>query len=139
MRKNGTAPTYVDQQGYIHEWTPDGYRRQHRLRVNAPPGSIVHHKDGNPANNEPSNLEVFPSHSEHAKQHQAERKRLGIKSNLMALHGEESPRAKLTADQVREIRSLKGTLTNRQIGARFGVSKVQVGFILRGERWAHIQ
>jgi glucose dehydrogenase len=29
------------------------------------PGEIVHHKDGNPGNNSPSNLEVFSGYGEH--------------------------------------------------------------------------
>lgn len=33
------------------------------------PGEVVHHKDGNILNNQPSNIEVFPSQSEHCKAH----------------------------------------------------------------------
>lgn len=33
------------------------------------PGEVVHHKDGNKRNNDPDNLEIFPSQSEHAKEH----------------------------------------------------------------------
>jgi hypothetical protein len=33
------------------------------------PGEIVHHKDENKKNNHPDNLEVYPSQSEHMKEH----------------------------------------------------------------------
>lgn len=34
-----------------------------------PPGSIVHHEDGDNNNNDPRNLKVFASHSDHLKYH----------------------------------------------------------------------
>jgi hypothetical protein len=33
------------------------------------PGEVVHHDDDNPQNNDPANLMVFPSNSEHLKYH----------------------------------------------------------------------
>lgn len=42
------------------------------------PGEIVHHKDGDKHNNEPSNLEVM-TQSEHARAHLAERRAAGEK------------------------------------------------------------
>lgn len=46
-------------------------RRSYRDKVKAPPGSIVHHKDGDSKNNAKSNLEVIPAskRSEHEKKH----------------------------------------------------------------------
>lgn len=46
-------------------------RRSYREKVNAKPGSIVHHKDGDSKNNAKSNLEVIPKskRSEHEKKH----------------------------------------------------------------------
>lgn len=32
-------------------------------------GEVVHHVDGNPRNNHPDNLRVFPSQAEHAAEH----------------------------------------------------------------------
>jgi len=50
--------------------------------------------------------------------------------------GEANGSAKLTAEQVREIRRLRGTVNQRAIAARFGVGKTIVGAIQRGENWA---
>lgn len=49
--------------------------------------------------------------------------------------GQRHGSAKLTPDQVAEIRSLAGTMLHREIAALFGISKQQVGHILRGEQW----
>jgi predicted XRE-type DNA-binding protein len=47
--------------------------------------------------------------------------------------------AKLTEAVVAEIRSLKGAMLQREIAAQFGISKSQVGNILRGEQWNGIK
>lgn len=52
------------------------------------------------------------------------------------LRGEKSPNVKLSRDQVREIERLVGTMSDRQIGARFGVSGGTVRRIRIGEHWA---
>ena len=43
--------------------------------------------------------------------------------------------AKLTAEQVSNIRSMRGTKPYREIGELFGISTGQAGRIIRGERW----
>lgn len=50
--------------------------------------------------------------------------------------GENNGRAKLTAEQVREIRATSGLL--REAAARFGVTMAQVSDIRRGKSWAHV-
>lgn len=42
---------------------------------------------------------------------------------------------KLTAEDVREIRKLKGTMTQRKIGEQFGVTHTTIGYIFSGKRW----
>lgn len=53
--------------------------------------------------------------------------------------GEKNTRAKLTKDQVRQIRSLKGVLCEREIGERFGISAAHAGEILRRKTWAWLE
>jgi len=68
----------VDKHGYILVHNPDhpsansgGYVREHRLVMEAALGrpltrtEVVHHIDGNPANNSPENLEMFASNGDH--------------------------------------------------------------------------
>lgn len=53
--------------------------------------------------------------------------------------GESAGGAKLTADQVREIRALaEHGVVQREIAARFGVSDRAVGKIVHRQTWAHI-
>jgi predicted Zn-ribbon and HTH transcriptional regulator len=79
--RNGT----YHSQGYIMRYRPDhpasgkrGYVMEHRLVMEATLGrlltdkEVVHHKDGNRANNTPSNLEVL-LRSEHPSRHAGQR------------------------------------------------------------------
>lgn len=52
--------------------------------------------------------------------------------------GERNAAAILNEDQVRQIMALKGTDTNRNIGALFGVSASTVQHILTGRKWAYL-
>jgi hypothetical protein len=63
--------TYVNKNGYrqfkgsgklVHRWVEEkklGRKFKH--------GEVVHHKDGNPLNNSPGNLKVYPNQSTHMK------------------------------------------------------------------------
>lgn len=53
-----------------------------------------------------------------------------------SLRGTRSPHAKLTESDVRQIRSLKNRLLQREIADMFGVDKDTIGAILRRDRWA---
>lgn len=64
-------------------------------------------------------------------------------SRDMAAHGtlmigEDSPFSKLTDDEVRQIRALKGTMTQREIGKMFGVTRGAIAGIHRGKTWYHL-
>ncbi len=73
LRKNGGPKRWKHSNGYILVSTAEGHEYEHRLvaaqMLGRPlkEGEVVHHKDGNPANNDPGNLQVFGSHSEHMK------------------------------------------------------------------------
>lgn len=67
--------------------------------------------------------------------HQQNMDDMAIKGRRASLPGEANPRAKLTGEQVAEIRRLKGVESQRSLGARFGVSKTAVGMIQRGTHW----
>lgn len=50
--------------------------------------------------------------------------------------GRRNANAKLRESDIAEIRSLAGTLLQREIGARFGIAQTTVSDILAGKRWA---
>lgn len=58
-------------------------------------------------------------------------------SHGTVLRGERNSRAKLTESDVREILSLKGSMTQAAIGGHFGVHQVTISKIFVGETWAH--
>jgi len=56
-REKPLGSKQIRSDGYIRVKTIDGWIYEHRHVVNASSNVIVHHKDGNPRNNHPSNLE----------------------------------------------------------------------------------
>ena len=59
----------------------------------------------------------------------------------LILFGENSHRAKLTAEQVRTIRTRYNTenISQEALGREFGISQTAVGKITRRSRWKHVQ
>lgn len=55
-----------------------------------------------------------------------------------AISGERNPNAELTDEDVREIRSLKGKMFQRDIAAKYGVSQPVISDILNGKMWKHL-
>lgn len=85
------------------------------------------HKDGNKHNNAADNLEWAT---------RAENQRHAADAGLKR-HGAESHLAKLTLDDVREIRGLlvARKLSQKQIARRFGVAQAQISRINTGKKW----
>ena len=54
--------------GYVEVKLSDGWEYEHRVVADAPPGLSVHHRDGNPKNNDPANLELM-TRSDHSRWH----------------------------------------------------------------------
>ena len=102
---------------------------------------IVHHKDGNKSNNDLSNLEVL-QRSEHSRMHTKERfknaeaveqQREKAKNNAALVYKKNV----LNRDQVAEIKSLKGTMTQVEIAKRFNVARCTINRILNHRAWSH--
>jgi hypothetical protein len=55
-----------------------------------------------------------------------------------SVRGEASPHARLTDSDVRAIRAAAGTLNQRELAHRFGVSPSLISRVLGGDRWAHV-
>lgn len=54
--------------------------------------------------------------------------------------GERSPRARLTTDDVREIRTsyAAGESTQRELADKYGVTQSSIGAVVRREAWRHV-
>jgi len=63
VSKKGYA-RFKDSGTYVHRWV-----EEKKLGRKLKSGEVVHHRDGNPLNNSPSNLKVYPSQSSHMKDH----------------------------------------------------------------------
>lgn len=94
-----------------------------------PEGHVVAHRDGNPSNNAVDNLRwASPAENE-------EDKLLHGRSLL----GERHHQAKLTEDQVHEIRSLRESgMSLKAIAEKFPVSVSTIHLIVSGKNWKHI-
>lgn len=105
----------------------------HRIVAHAflgeqPSGTVVCHRNGDRSNNAPENLRYDTPAGNSAD---------------MALHGTlllgtKNHMAKLDGDSVRFIRSMRGRMTQRELGERFGVTKQAIGYVQRGAVWRHL-
>ena len=132
----------VHRQGYLQIELRIGGRRRfylvHRLVVDAflppkrPTDTVVRHLNDDPTDNRVCNL---------ARGTQKENMADAIRNDKLrpcrgSLHGN----AKLTEDDVREIRRLyaTGTFSKRALAQKFGVSDVMIGLIVRWQSWQHV-
>ncbi|MCW7536708.1 HNH endonuclease [Aquabacterium sp. A7-Y] len=147
LRQRFLAKFKIDPETQCWNWTaascPQGYGflkrkdgvqlRAHRVAYQLYNGEIscgwcVCHRCDNPRCVNPAHLFVG-THKDNAAD-------MVAKGRAARSLGEHNPAARLTADQVRCIRSEIGS--HVELGRRFGVSPTQVGLIKRGKRWAHL-
>lgn len=107
--------------------------RVHQLVMRAfigpcPDGMEINHKNGNKTDNRLENLEYIT---------RLENARHGI--TVLGKHhvGEKHPMAKLSSEQVGWIRRIyrHGQLTQKQLGAAFGVCQSTIGYLVTGMTW----
>lgn len=94
-----------------------------------PEGQYVCHGDGNPKNNQASNLRY-----DTPKANSADRELHG-----RTVRGEAQPLSKLTEAQVRSIReAFKTGARQMELAQKYGVSQSLISAITRGEIWSHV-
>ena len=129
-----------------HRWAGDGpdvpinigRKRARRIFTNIGPCSLCgsarserHHKDGNPLNNAPANIQSV-CHACHLLLHSAD--------NSIRNSGERNSHAKLTAVDVRAIRSLIAAGSTRvSIALKFGVSPANISMIATNRTWLSVK
>jgi hypothetical protein len=121
-----------DGSGYGHAYFPGrGRIKAHRLAWllfcgNTYGQSVLHRCDTPPCVN-PSHL-FLGTHDDNMADRSAK--------NRQARHfGESNPRAKLTIEQVREIRALVSSAGTRALADRFGVTIENIRAIVQGKTW----
>jgi len=146
--RGGKAGTIMslspDKDGYLQVRLSNGLKNRrngkvHRLVVEVfigiiPDGYVVNHLDGNKANNVISNLEIA-THS----QNQLHAYRV-LKRPVVSNKGEAAGRAKLSNEQVVEIRQryAEGDVSQQFLANQFGISQWVVSAIVRRMIWTHI-
>ncbi|MGA0604919.1 NUMOD4 motif-containing HNH endonuclease [Phenylobacterium sp. VNQ135] len=132
FRRGAALKLKRDRTGYLRaEMGKGNYELVHRLVLAAfvgpcPAGCEGAHNDGRRDNNRLANLRWATK---------SENQRDRFVHGTM-LTGERAPMAKLTAEQVAEMRSLANTRTQTQLAAEFGVCQAHVSDILRRKAWA---
>lgn len=97
-----------------------------------PTGFVVRHSCDNRGCVNPAHLLLGTHTDNHAD--------MDTRSRRVDNRGERSGSAKLTAAQVRTIRKTyeSGGISQRELGARFGVSQSTINLIVTRRRWTHV-
>ncbi len=97
-----------------------------------PEGKCVCHRCDVPACVNPNHLFLGTKGENNTDRNKKGRTRTGD------FRGEKGPAAKLTEEQVLEIRRLYPKLSQSQLAQKFGVCQMTISWIVRRKRWAHI-
>lgn len=129
----------TDKWGYAHVGVGGKRVQAHRYayeRFNGPipKGMLVCHSCDNPPCVNPKHLFLGTDMQNTQDMIRKGRKPVGEKVK----GGKYSDGAKLTEAQVREIRSLKGSDTQRAIGDTYGVDQATISAIWKGRTWKHL-
>ncbi len=102
------------------------YANHHGLLLPALGGKVVRHTCDNPACVNPEHLLLG-----------TQRDNMNDVIARQRVAGERNGYAKLTAEQVRAIRTAyqAGGISQRTLGTRYGVAQTTIGFIVRGVSW----
>jgi hypothetical protein len=120
-----TAPGGVRDSKYVHQMVAQEFLSA------ANEGEEVCHRDGNRVNNVVSNLRYGTRSSNALDRHEH--------GTMNQARGTNHYFHKLTEDQVRRIRQLRGKLTQRELGELYGVHNSQISAIQLGKLWKHVK
>jgi hypothetical protein len=162
---SATGEVWSDKRGKLRRleptFTPKGYAklclildgerktcRVHRLICEAfhgpPPnaGDLARHLDGNPKNNNASNL-AWGTHSQNsidALRHGTQTGAVNSKASSAKRRGSLNANAKLQEEQVKQVKRLLNQGEGQSaIAVTFGVSKHAIHLIAKGKSWAHVK
>ena len=119
-------PKAKNKAGYGVTWHNNKWDYAHRVILNAPKDKIVMHLCDNPSCVNPDHLKL--GSPEENSNNMVEKGR--------QCKGEKSHFAKLTEEQVLQIRQAEGSL--RSIAKKFNTSHVNVGDIKKKRTWKHL-
>jgi len=140
---------YKDRDGYNVVWfTIGGLRRIHAVRRlvaymflgDRPEGMVINHKNGKRNDDRAENLEyvtwkenALHGYRVNGRKHSDKQKKLASER----FGGSNNPKAKVTAEQVKQIRMLRKTFkwTLAQIGRHYSLSRPQVSSICNNKTW----
>jgi hypothetical protein len=119
---------YRDKDGYGRSGSMSAHRKVYQDAFGPiPKGMVVRHKCDN---RECVNLEHLELGTH--KQNMEDR----AKRNRW--HGEQVPKAKLTEQQVREIKALKGKMSSYAVSEKYPVGPYAIQSIWRGQSWVRV-
>lgn len=127
LNKCGYAYIYIKRDGRTTNFRVAGLVCA-AFHGDRPGGLVCSHIDGDKTNDTPENL-CWETQSDNLKRK---------KAHDTHTYGESHSQAKLTEDQVRDIRSLEGLMDQYEIAKKFGVAQATIWHILHRKTWRHI-